>query len=242
MIRFSCLILILLNTIITESQSLTFTPITPNITVYTTFHDYQGSQFSANGVLYATETGMVMIDTPWDTTQFQPLLDSIQTKWKKPVLAIIATHSHEDRTAGLHFYQQQHIPTYTSLATYLISKENGEPLAQFQFDNDTTFRFGDHEVLCYYPGAGHTSDNIVVYFPDEKTVFGGCFLKAFSADHIGNTADANLGMWPIALKNFKRKSKGYRYFIPGHMDGTSKKAIKKTKQLIRSYKHEKRKE
>lgn len=33
-----------------------------------------------------------MFDTPWDTTQFQPLLDSIKFKHNMNVLMCIATH------------------------------------------------------------------------------------------------------------------------------------------------------
>lgn len=48
--------------------------------------------------------GVVLFDTPWDTTQFQPLLDSIKLKHDKNVIICIATHAHEDRTGGLEYY------------------------------------------------------------------------------------------------------------------------------------------
>ena len=39
-----------------------------------------------------TNNGLVMFDTPWDTPQFQPLLDNIKFNHNMNVLMCIATH------------------------------------------------------------------------------------------------------------------------------------------------------
>lgn len=58
---------------------------------------------SANSMYAVTDNGVVLFDTPWDTIQFQPLLDSIMLKHGKEVLLCIATYSHTDRTGGFDF-------------------------------------------------------------------------------------------------------------------------------------------
>ena len=57
--------------------------LTGNYYIYTTYNTYEGYQVPANGMYVVTNKGVVMFDTPWDTTQFQPLLDSIQLKHNK---------------------------------------------------------------------------------------------------------------------------------------------------------------
>ena len=48
----------------------------------------------------------------------------------------------------------------------------------------------------FYPGAGHTQDNLVVWIPEAKLLFGGCLIKEERARHIGNVTDADLQGWP----------------------------------------------
>ncbi len=50
-----------------------------------------------------TDSGAVLIDTPWDASQTKPLLDSIVKRHNKKVVVCITTHFHDDRTSGLGF-------------------------------------------------------------------------------------------------------------------------------------------
>src|SRR6187399_32339 len=98
-------------------SSLKISHLTGNFYVFTTYRTFKGNPFPSNGMYAITDSGIVMIDTPWDTTQFQPLLDSIQSRHKKKVILCIATHSHEDRTGGLEYYSQHGIKTFTTRQT-----------------------------------------------------------------------------------------------------------------------------
>src|SRR5690606_2489961 len=112
--------------------------LTGDFYIYTTYHDFEGTPFPSNSMYLITDDGAVLFDTPWDSTQFQPLLDSIRSKHSKEVVLCIATHFHADRTAGLTYYRSKGIETYTSAFTFELSKENGEPTAEHQFSQDTT--------------------------------------------------------------------------------------------------------
>lgn len=129
---------------------LQITHLTGDFYIFTTYKNYQGTPFPANGLYLVTDDGVVMIDSPWDTTQFQPLLDSIKLKHNKDVVMCIATHSHEDRTGGLNYYRQKGIKTYTTEQTYQICKANGENLAEYIIQNDTTFKVGQYFFETYY--------------------------------------------------------------------------------------------
>ena len=62
----------------TKEPKLKISHLTGDFYVYTTYNTYEGSQIPANGMYIVTNNGVVLFDTPWDTTQFQPLLDSIK--------------------------------------------------------------------------------------------------------------------------------------------------------------------
>ena len=69
-----------------QEPKLKITHLTGDFYVYTTYSTYEGNQVPANGMYLITNDGVVMFDTPWDTTQFQSLLDSIKNRHNKRVV------------------------------------------------------------------------------------------------------------------------------------------------------------
>ena len=155
-----------------EKAKLKISHLTGDFYIYTTYNVYEGTQIPANGMYLVTKNGVVLFDTPWDTTQFQPLLDSIQFKHKEIVVLCFATHWHSDKTAGLEYYRQQGIKTYTTVLTDELSKQNNKKRAEFLMSKDTVFHVGQYSFETYYPGQGHTADNIVIWFKKEKILYG----------------------------------------------------------------------
>ena len=112
----------------TDPVRLKITPLTGDYYVYTTYNTYENSQVPANGMYLVTNDGVVLFDTPWDTTQFQPLLDTIEKRHHKKVTLCFATHWHSDKTAGLDYYRKLGIRTYTTAMTDEFSRKNNKPL------------------------------------------------------------------------------------------------------------------
>src|SRR5580698_7690752 len=96
---------------------LVVTHLSDNFYVYTTWGQYGTQSYPANGLYLVTPDGVVLIDTPWDSTQFQPLLDTILQRHHQPVVFCIATHWHSDKTAGLSYYRSRGIKTYSTRLT-----------------------------------------------------------------------------------------------------------------------------
>lgn len=67
----------------------------------------------------------------------------------------------------------------------------------------------------FFPGPGHAPNNVVLWFPDQQILFGGCLIKSASADSLGFTGDADLRAWPEAVR---RVAARYRpaLVVPGH--------------------------
>jgi glyoxylase-like metal-dependent hydrolase (beta-lactamase superfamily II) len=211
---------------------LKITRLTKDFYVFTTYQTFKGASMSSNGMYFLADKGAVMIDTPWDTTQFQPLLDSIQIKHKKKVILCIATHSHEDRTGGLEYYKQKGIKTFTSKQTDEICKQRGEKRAEFHFSKDTTFKVGNILFQTFYGGEGHTKDNIVIWFDKNKILYGGCVIKSTEATDLGYIRESNIKAWPTTLTNIKEKFPDFKYIIPGHQDWTDITSLEHTLNLL----------
>jgi len=215
---------------------LKITPLTGDFYIYTTYNTYENSQVPANGMYLVTDAGVVLFDTPWDTTQFQPLLDSIQLKHNKKVSVCIATHWHSDKTAGLEYYRQQGIRTYTTKLTDELSRKNNKPRAEFLMSRDTVFQAGRYRFATYYPGEGHTSDNIVIWFSQEKILYGGCLIKGVSDENLGYLGDANSAAYASTLKNVRKRCRKPAYIIIAHNDWTNKNSLKHSLKMAKALK------
>ncbi len=222
----------------TKNNRLNITHLNGDFYVFTTYREFKGTPFPSNGMYVVTHDGVVLIDTPWDTTQFQPLLDSIKIRHNQNVVICVATHSHEDRTGGLEYYKQKGIKTYTSLQTDQISKSRNEKQAACLILQDTVFTVGQYSFQTYYPGAGHTPDNIVIWFPKNKILYGGCLVKSTEAVDLGNLSDADPKQWSSTIKKIKRKFGKPNYVIPGHQNWTDHTSLDHTLKLLRLYKKE----
>lgn len=219
-----------------QNAALQISELTEDFFIYTTYKDLDGYRFPSNGMYVVTDIGVVLLDTPWDESQFQPLLDSISKKHQKPVVLCVATHYHDDRTAGLEFFKGKGIKTYTSKQTYDLCKTHHLKQPEFYFTKDTTFVTGNHNFEVHYPGAGHTKDNIVAWFGKEKILYGGCLIKSTENNGLGNIADANLPEWETTIKKLIKKYPRPAYVIPGHFGWNSNKSLQHTLKLLQKNK------
>jgi metallo-beta-lactamase class B len=201
-----------------QSPKLKISPLTGDFYVYTTYSLYEGNPIPANGMYLVTDGGVVLFDTPWDTTQFQPLLDTIQRRHNKKVVTCFATHWHSDKTAGLEYYRQQGIKTYTTVLTDELSQKNDKKRAEFLMTKDTVFTIGQYSFATYHPGQGHTTDNIVIWFEKEKILYGGCLIKGVDDKTLGYLGDANKTEYAATLKNVQQKCRDPKFIVIAHTD------------------------
>jgi glyoxylase-like metal-dependent hydrolase (beta-lactamase superfamily II) len=219
-----------------KAPDLAISRLTGDYYVYTTYGTLDdGSRYPSNSLYVVTQKGVVMVDVPWDTTQTLPLLDSIERRHHKKVIACISTHFHKDRTAGLDILKSKGVKTYASAETVRFCKERKEQIPEYSILADTTFNLGNHILQTYYPGKGHSSDNIVIWFPDSKVLYGGCFIKSMESADLGNLGDANPKEWAGSIKNLKAKFKNIAYVIPGHGSWKSKQTVDHTLSLVKAY-------
>ena len=223
----------------TPDKPLVISHLTGEFYVYTTYGSYKGVPVPSNGMYLVTPKGVALFDTPWDSTQFQPLLDSIKARHNRIVTICISTHFHEDRTAGLEYYRSKGIKTCTTKRTDELSKKRNEKRAEYLVPDDSVYAVGGHTFQTYYAGQGHSPDNIVVWFEQEKILYGGCLVKSTEATDLGNLSDANTREWILTIKNIQNKFKKPAFIIPGHLDWHSNQSLNHTLQLIKDYERKK---
>ncbi|MDX2284433.1 MAG: subclass B1 metallo-beta-lactamase [Bacteroidia bacterium] len=207
--------------------------LTGDFYVYTTYSSYEGRQLPANGLYLVTAAGTVLIDTPWDTTQFQPLLDSIQSRHSSRVGWCIATHWHSDRTEGLEYYRAQGIRTYTTVLTDELSRQHGKKRAEFLLARDSVFRIGPYSFETYYPGPGHTEDNLVIWFPEEQILYGGCLIKGADAENLGYLGDADVAAYERTLKRVRKRYPDPKFIIVSHSSWDDPRSLQHSIRLAR---------
>ena len=81
--------------------------------------------------------------------------------------------------------KERGIKAHSTALTAALAKKNGyeEPLGDLQ--TVTNLKFGNMKVETFYPGKGHTGDNIVVWLPQYNILAGGCLVKSADAKDLG---------------------------------------------------------
>jgi len=215
-----------------NAQSLKISQLFDSVYIVTTYNTYESKPFPANCMYVLTTEGAILIDSPWDTTQLIPLMDSIQVRHNQSVIFCLATHFHDDRTGGFNLLNELGVPTYSTTLTQAYCTERGEGIAKNTFSADTTFEIGGVEFETFYPGPGHAPDNIVVWFPYWGILYGGCFVKSTESKTLGYTGDADLASWKAGILAVKKRYKQPNYIITGHQDWLSTRSLQHTLKLL----------
>lgn len=99
--------------------------------------------------------------------------------------------------------------------TITLAKRDAGVAPQDGFSDYHEIPIGSTKVVNARLGEGHTADNIIAYFPDEKVLFGGCLVKGAKAGR-GNLNDANVAEWSKTVLKVKTKYPEAEVIIPGH--------------------------
>jgi metallo-beta-lactamase class B len=212
----------------------------------------------ANSMLVVMGDGaFVLVDTPYTPQATEALVVWMHQRFGEHDLITINTGFHVDNLGGNSYLIAQGIPVYGSEITAQLLAERGEstrtyllewlqgvryrrfrethaaipytpPDHLFPLEEGIEFEFGDEVVQVYYPGPSHTLDNVVVYFPAQRVLFGGCMILA--GEQIGNTEDAHLDMWPQSVRDLAQFE--FDILVPGHGDRFDPGLIQHTLDLL----------
>ncbi len=191
--------------------------INDSIWVHISYFNYNGYSIPSNGIVAVTDAGLILIDTPWTNVQTQELTNLIRQKFGKDIVLAIITHAHQDRIGGIDTLLQNNIETISTTLTAEYASKAGYQKPQGKITNEIQpFTIGEMKLEVFYPGPAHTKDNIVVYFPDFKVLFGGCIVKAENSDNLGNISEGDPVSYPVVMKKLLDRYVEAEVVVPGH--------------------------
>jgi metallo-beta-lactamase class B len=174
--------------------------------------------FPSNGLVFASKGEAFLFDTPMTESLTKDLVSWITDSLKVKIVGFVPNHWHRDCTGGLAYLHGKKVKSYANQQTIDLARSKGLPLPEVGFKDSLQLKLGDRTIQCFYPGAAHSTDNIVVWIPSEKILFAGCMVKSMDAKNLGNTADGDLKAYPNTLRLVLRKFSGAKIVIPGHGD------------------------
>jgi metallo-beta-lactamase class B len=186
---------------------------------------------ASNGLLLVNGSEAFLFDTPMTDSLTMELVSFIRNSMKLKIAGFIPNHWHSDCMGGLGYLQNQRIESYANQMTIDIARSKNLPVPDHAFKDSLELRLGDEVIRCYYLGAAHSFDNIVVWIPSEKILFPGCMVKSLDSANLGNTADGDLTAYPNTIESVIRKFPQAKIVIPGHGQFAGLELLTHTKEL-----------
>jgi metallo-beta-lactamase class B len=197
------------------APDLTLDTLATNILIHTSYQAWAGAPFPSNGLVVVSGDKVILVDTPWGLSPTIDLLKYIKEKMNKTVTHCIVTHFHADRVGGVKALKEIGAVVMGNSRTIALLKDSVHLIPDVPLKDDELLSINGIAIHVFYPGKGHTSDNIVVYLPEKKVLFGGCFVKSMEASGMGNVSDADLNEWPRSVRRVKSKFDP-DFVVPGH--------------------------
>jgi len=175
-------------------------------------------RIGSNGMLVIRDGQAVMVDTPMGEEKTQQIAEYLEDSLSVSIVKLIAGHYHADCLGGLDYLKAKGVESLANYMTINKCKEIGMPVPTVPFIDSLDFDFKGLKIQCRYFGGGHSYDNITVYIPEKKILFGGCLIKSLTAKDIGNNKESVLSEWDLTVKRIINTYKGSLIVIPGHGD------------------------
>lgn len=190
-------------------------------------------RFSSNGLILVSGREAFLFDTPVTDSLTMGLVSWLKDVMKLKVIGFVPNHWHNDCMGGLRFLHDQKIETYANQTTIDIARSKNLPVPAHGFKDSLLLQLGEQQIKCYYLGAAHSLDNIVVWIPSEQILFAGCMVKSLNSKDLGNTADGDLNAYPETVNKVFTKFRGAKIVIPGHGQFGGMELISHTRELTK---------
>lgn len=199
------------------SPDLEMIRISQNAYIHISYSNLPGyGRVPANGLVYTDKHSAFLFDTPWNESLTEELVTYMEERMGLKLKGFVPNHWHEDCMGGLGYLKSRNIRSYANELTFTLAREKGLPVPDRGFRDSLTLKIGGKYIHCYFPGAAHSTDNIVVWIPSEKILFPGCIIKSIDSRNLGNTADGDLSEYPKTVEWIIRKFDDAVTVVPGH--------------------------
>lgn len=216
-----------------KSKDLIVTQIAENTFEHTSFKQTNDFGYVAcNGLIVRNSNEVIIFDTPTNDKNSEELIKWVNESLHCKINAIIPTHFHDDCLGGLKTFHDHNIASYAYFKTIELARENKYEVPENSFTEPLKLKVGKASITAKFFGEGHTSDNVVGYFPSENILFGGCLIKEVNAGK-GYLGDANVPEWSNTVEKIKKAYPNVKVVIPGHGDFGDGKLLDYTIKLFK---------
>ncbi len=246
------------------TEELAITEIENNIFLVTHSFPWPGNSL----MIVMDKRNILWLDTPYTSEATASVLNWIEKEFGKGYsITEINTGFHIDNLGGNQELIRRNIPIYGSDLTCELLETRSEttmsnmigllkgeknkkykdvysnftfykPTITFDIHEEQKIVLGSNEVIIYYPEPTHTTDNLVVYLPSQKILFGGCMILSTNAEKVGYIEDGNLDEWSNSLINLEERFDHIRIIVPGHGNPGDSTLITHTKEIVDASKKE----
>jgi glyoxylase-like metal-dependent hydrolase (beta-lactamase superfamily II) len=143
-----------------------------------------------NVAVRVTDDGVVLVDDMFDRNHAD-ILAQVKRVTDKPLRYVFNTHQHDDHAGGdARMLPVAEVIAHRNARANMVARTQpyfedtpGTPigLPRVTFSDETSVFLGGKEVRAQYFGRAHTSGDIVVFFPDLKTIHTGDLFLALRA-------------------------------------------------------------
>lgn len=209
----------------------------PGVWMHTSHKLYKGVIVPSNGLVVLDGDALILVDSAWGEQATETLLARIEATIGRPIKAAIVTHSHEDRLSGVDLLKARGVRVYAHPETIAHAQAKGASIPDAPLESlaqaGSWASVGEVEV--FYPGHGHAPENLMVWVPGERVLFGGCAVREASAASLGNTQDADLKLWEESVQRaLQRYSSQAEIVVPGHGPQGDRGLLEHTLSLLSS--------
>jgi metallo-beta-lactamase class B len=217
------------------SNDLELIKISGNAYIHVSFTEVPGfGRVSANGLIFINNHNAFLFDTPWTDSLTKTLICYLKDTMGLRISGFVPNHWHEDCMGGLGYLQSRKIVSYANQLTIDIARSKNLPVPTNGFKDSTTLYLENKVIKCYFFGAAHSLDNIVVWIPSEKILFPGCMVKSLNSTNLGNITDGDLIAYPGTIDKVIKKFSTAKVVIPGHGQFGGLDLLMHTRDLIRN--------
>lgn len=217
------------------SKDLELIKISGNAYIHVSFADVPGyGRVSANGLIFINNHNAFLFDTPWTDSLTEDLVSYLKDSMHLRISGFIPNHWHADCMGGLSYLQSQKIVSYANQMTIDIARRKNLPVPAHGFKDSIMLYLDNKVIRCYFLGAAHSLDNVVVWIPSEKILFPGCMIKSLKSTDLGNIADGDLKAYPGTIDKVIKKFSTAKIVIPGHGQFGGLDLLEHTKDLLRN--------
>jgi glyoxylase-like metal-dependent hydrolase (beta-lactamase superfamily II) len=180
--------------------------------LHTTYRQTEGfGRVLSNGLALAADGEFLLLDAGWSEDPegaTEAIVAEVRRLSGSRTGRAVLTHYHDDSVAGVGALRRGGVPTYATTQTAELMEASGwgHPDSLFAEGRDTwALRVGGRQVEVFYPGPGHTVDNVVVYVPHARVLYGGCLIRPGGSASLGNTADADVERWAESVSRVRER-------------------------------------